>query len=275
LATTAAGNVLISGTTPSWNKVGLTSHVSGILPLANGGTNANLTAAAGAIAYSNAGGLALTVTGTSGQVLLSQGTSAPTWINQSSLNVGNADTIDSLHASSFLRSDAGTTWASSAAPLVITTPASSIGTATAAVNTLQIVQATANADAFMSFQVTGDYAVHFGLDGATNDLFVGGWSLGANKYKILHTGNTTGAISAIISSNLTANRVLISGTGGKVEVSSVTSTELSKLSGVTGSVPSVDPTTPKNGDIQCDATNGKIFVYLNSAWKQIFPAIYT
>lgn len=275
LATTAAGNVLISGTTPSWNKVGLTSHVSGILPLANGGTNANLTAAAGAIAYSNAGGLALTVTGTSGQVLLSQGTSAPTWINQSSLNVGNADTIDSIHASSFLRSDAGTTWASSAAPLVITTPASSIGTATAAVNTLQIVQATANADAFMSFQVTGDYAVHFGLDGSTNDLFVGGWSLGANKYKILHTGNTTGAISAIISSNLTANRALISGTGGKVEVSSVTSTELSKLSGVTGSVPSVDPTTPKNGDIQCDATNGKIFVYLNSAWKQIFPAIYT
>ena len=39
LAAAATGNVLISGTTPSWAKVGLTTHVSGILPGANGGTN--------------------------------------------------------------------------------------------------------------------------------------------------------------------------------------------------------------------------------------------
>jgi len=38
LAAAAAGNVLISGATPSWAKVGLTTHVSGILPAANGGT---------------------------------------------------------------------------------------------------------------------------------------------------------------------------------------------------------------------------------------------
>lgn len=42
LAGVAVGNVLISGgvtTAPSWGKVGLTTHVSGILPVANGGTN--------------------------------------------------------------------------------------------------------------------------------------------------------------------------------------------------------------------------------------------
>lgn len=46
LAGVATGNVLISGgvsTAPSWGKVGLTTHVSGILPLANGGTGSNLS----------------------------------------------------------------------------------------------------------------------------------------------------------------------------------------------------------------------------------------
>lgn len=42
LAAVATGNVLISGgvgTVSSWGKVGLTTHVSGVLPGANGGTN--------------------------------------------------------------------------------------------------------------------------------------------------------------------------------------------------------------------------------------------
>jgi hypothetical protein len=42
LADVATGNALISGgitTAPSWGKVGLTTHVSGVLPIANGGTN--------------------------------------------------------------------------------------------------------------------------------------------------------------------------------------------------------------------------------------------
>lgn len=41
LADVATGNALISGgvtTAPSWGKIGLTTHVSGILPIANGGT---------------------------------------------------------------------------------------------------------------------------------------------------------------------------------------------------------------------------------------------
>jgi hypothetical protein len=68
-------------------------------------------------------------------------------------------------------------------------PAGALGTTTSEVDTLQIYQATGNTDAFQSFHVNGDYAVHFGLDGTTNDLFVGGWSLGANKYKVWHAGN--------------------------------------------------------------------------------------
>jgi hypothetical protein len=44
LADVATGNALISGgvgVAPSWGKIGLTTHVSGILPVANGGTNAS------------------------------------------------------------------------------------------------------------------------------------------------------------------------------------------------------------------------------------------
>lgn len=49
LADVATGNVLISGgvgAAPSYGKVGLTTHVSGTLPLANGGTNATTAALA-------------------------------------------------------------------------------------------------------------------------------------------------------------------------------------------------------------------------------------
>lgn len=58
--------------------------------LAYGGTNANITAAAGAVVYSTSSALGVSAAGTSGQVLTSGGTSAPTWVSQSSLTVGNA-----------------------------------------------------------------------------------------------------------------------------------------------------------------------------------------
>jgi trimeric autotransporter adhesin len=49
LAGVATGNALISGgvtTAPSWGKIGLTTHISGTLPIANGGTNATDAATA-------------------------------------------------------------------------------------------------------------------------------------------------------------------------------------------------------------------------------------
>ena len=48
--------------------------------------------------------------------------------------------------------------------------------------------------------------------------------------------NIAGAVSSILTSDLTANRALVSGSGGKVEVSAVTSTELGHLDGVTGAI---------------------------------------
>jgi hypothetical protein len=58
--------------------------------LAYGGTGSSLTAAAGAVAYSTSGGLALTAAGTSGQLLVSGGTGAPTWVAASSISAGTS-----------------------------------------------------------------------------------------------------------------------------------------------------------------------------------------
>jgi len=100
----------------------------------------------------------------------------------------NADLLDGLHASSFLRVDTGAAF--SGGVFKISGPATTIQN-TGEVNTLQCYQGNgANSyDAFMTFHIGGDYAVHFGLDGTTNDLAMGGWSRGAVAHRVWHAGN--------------------------------------------------------------------------------------
>ena len=70
-----------SGADPVFDAVHLdqSAAVTGNLPLSNGGTNASLTAVAGAPVYSTGSALAIGTAGTSGQAYISGGTSAPTW----------------------------------------------------------------------------------------------------------------------------------------------------------------------------------------------------
>ena len=68
---------------PTYGAVALTSDVSGVLPLANGGTNKNATANNGAIAYSDADSLELLAPGTSGQILQTNGAGAPSFVDKS------------------------------------------------------------------------------------------------------------------------------------------------------------------------------------------------
>lgn len=114
------------------------------------------------------------------------------------INAANAKTLGSLPSSSFLRSDSDTTHSSGT--LIKAMPSADlIEGSLSAVNNLRINQANAGGDAFVTFNVSGDFAVHFGLDGSTNKLSVGGWSLGANSYAIYHEGNkpTPGEIGAL------------------------------------------------------------------------------
>jgi hypothetical protein len=61
------------------DSLSLTTGVTGVLPIANGGTNSTATATAGGAGYGTGTAHAYTAAGTAGQVLTSAGVSAPTW----------------------------------------------------------------------------------------------------------------------------------------------------------------------------------------------------
>jgi len=204
LADVATGNALISGgvgTAPSWGKVGLTTHVSGTLPVASGGTGAttltgyvygngtgamtastsipnaattatsantasaivardasgdfsagtitaslsgNATSAtsatsattttnlaggvAGAVPYqSGSGATAFSAAGTSGQVLTSAGTSAPTWTTPATVN--NGTLTMNVSGTGLSGSQTFTANQASAATFTVTSNATSANTA--------------------------------------------------------------------------------------------------------------------------------------------------
>jgi hypothetical protein len=82
LADVATGSSLISGgvgVAPSWGKIGLTTHVSGTLPVANGGTGATSQTAYAVLAggtTSTGAYQSVASVGTTGQVLTSNGAGA-------------------------------------------------------------------------------------------------------------------------------------------------------------------------------------------------------
>lgn len=88
LADVATGNVLLAGgvnTAPSWGKVGLTTHVSGTLPVANGGTN-QTSYTDGQLLIGNSTGNTLT------KATLTAGTSVDITNGNGSITIGHADT---------------------------------------------------------------------------------------------------------------------------------------------------------------------------------------
>jgi len=73
----SAGTTGLTPNTPTQGAVVL----AGTLGINNGGTNGSATTTAGAIAYGTGTGYAFTSVGAAGQVLSSNGSSAPTWIS--------------------------------------------------------------------------------------------------------------------------------------------------------------------------------------------------
>lgn len=76
LSDVATGNALISGgvgAAPSWGKIGLTTHVSGVLPVANGGTNRNSLTSRAVLIGAGTSSVNFASPSTAGQPLLSNG----------------------------------------------------------------------------------------------------------------------------------------------------------------------------------------------------------
>jgi hypothetical protein len=83
LADVALGNAIISGgvgAAPSYGKIGLTTHVDGVLPVANGGTNQSAALTQYGLIYGNTTtSMASTAAGTSTTLLHGNASGAPTW----------------------------------------------------------------------------------------------------------------------------------------------------------------------------------------------------
>jgi len=135
----ATGNALISGgvgVAPAWGKIGLTTHVSGILPIVNGGTNGSATPTAYGVAYGTGTAYAFTAAGTTGQVLTATTGSAPTWAAPATS--GTVTSVSVVSANGF----AGTSSGGATPALTLTTTITGLlkGNGTA------ISAATANTD---------------------------------------------------------------------------------------------------------------------------------
>jgi hypothetical protein len=109
---------------PSFGAVVLTTDVSGILPLANGGTNGNLTASNGGIFYSTASaGAILAGTATANQMLMSGASTTPAWSTSTwPTTVSGANQI--------LVSSGANAWTASASPTIGTSVTSPLFNAT-------------------------------------------------------------------------------------------------------------------------------------------------
>jgi hypothetical protein len=102
-ASNVATSVAMSGDATITNAgvvsvTGIGHITSGVLALANGGTNAALTAVAGGLAYSTASAFAFSAAGTAGQLAQSAGASAPGWTTSTYPATNAVNTL--LYASS-------------------------------------------------------------------------------------------------------------------------------------------------------------------------------
>jgi len=72
--TGTTGSVLLSGTAPSWGKVPMSTHVSGQLPVANGGTGASTLTSKAVLIGEGTNAVSSVSPGTDDNVLISDGT---------------------------------------------------------------------------------------------------------------------------------------------------------------------------------------------------------
>ena len=119
---------------------------------------------------------------TTNQLVIGSGNDALTWRGNKVMHAGNYGEL--------LRSNADDTCSGK---ITFTKNEGSnydtIATSTGSQGAIEIFNSGAGNDAFMTFHAGADYAFYFGLDADTNDLSVGGWSMGANKYRVWHAGN--------------------------------------------------------------------------------------
>ena len=114
-----AGYPLLSGGSslaPEFDQLDIsTGAITGTLPIARGGTNGSATPTAGELAYGTGTAYAFTTGSTSGYLLKSNGTSAPTWIQTVPVANGGTGTTTAPALNGVIYASSTTAYASTAA----------------------------------------------------------------------------------------------------------------------------------------------------------------
>jgi len=241
LAAVATGNALISGgvtTASSWGKIGLTTHVSGTLPTANGGTN--LTAyTTGDIIYASATNTLSTLgIGSTNQVLTIAG-GVPTWAATQSTMVypgaGIPNSTGTSWGTSYTTTGSGTVVALATTPTFttsITSPLVLGGTGTGSSLTLQSTSGVGATDSIAlkvgnNGATTGLSISSAGVTTLSSALPVGSGGTGQTSYTDgqLLIGNSTG--NTLTKSTLSAGTgISITNGSGSISIASTVTSGL-------------------------------------------------
>lgn len=89
-STGTLASTIFSGSGASLTSLNAGNISTGTLAVARGGTNGSATPTAGALAYGTGSAYAFTSAGTSGQILQSAGSGAPTWVTPTYASTGKA-----------------------------------------------------------------------------------------------------------------------------------------------------------------------------------------
>jgi len=181
LADVAVGNALISGgvgAAPVYGKIGLATHVSGTLPIANGGSGAT-TAQGGMNAFAGAV--------TSGQYLRGNGSN----VVMSAIQAGDVPTLNQNTTGNATTATTATYLSSTAQINTIVGKNGVTADINAANDTGSFsIRGDASFPASVSFHRTGAFAINMGLSTA-NNFIIGGWSASSNAFSMTGAGALT------------------------------------------------------------------------------------
>jgi hypothetical protein len=293
VVTINAGAQTLTNKTMSTNSVWQGTSIG----LAYGGTAASLTAVSGGVVYSGASALAISAAGTSGQVLTSAGSSAPTWTAQSSLSVGTATTATTASninggsagylvyqvdtndtdfiapgdAGFILRSTGASTapaWVTSA--LTIGSTAAQVGdTTTSFAGVRSITMGNGSHGGGTVGTITGSGPWTATITGISSTT---GINVGQNITATAGTGSFFGGspTSVVVASIVSGTSITITVTGGTTPTAgTVTSiTTLGFLQVPTGTT-AQRPWVPANGMIRYNSTQSTFEGYSSSAWSSL------
>ena len=180
----------------------LTTGVTGVLPITNGGTNGSATPTAGTVAYGTGTAYAFSAAGTTGQVLQSNGASAPTWVTPTAYaTVTDDTTTNATRYPLFAAATAGnltTEYVSSTKYQF--NPSTGILTATGFSGSGASLTSIPNSALVNSSVTIGSTAVALG---ATVTTFAGLTSVTSTTFVGALTGNASTATSATTATNAT------------------------------------------------------------------------